>query len=75
MGLNVPPRPMSMTLWPAKRTREDILRDVEQILSARPWMPIYEEGGIDALIEAGEIKPPDPARRALPERQPSVVWI
>jgi hypothetical protein len=40
---------------------------ITDILNARLWLPIYEVGGIDALIEAGEI-----SRNPLPERNPAI---
>jgi hypothetical protein len=53
---------VSMTLWPTRGQlrREYILREAELILNERLWLPIYEDGGMDALITVGEIPYPPP---------------
>ena len=53
----------------ATATREAI----SDILNARLWTPIYEEGGFDALITAGEVsypppRPPDLSSRPMSSR-------
>lgn len=55
---------MSMALWPTRESlrRECVLREAEVVLSQCLWLPIYEDGGIDALISAGEIPYPPPPR-------------
>jgi hypothetical protein len=55
---------MGMTLWPARETlrRESVLRQAELILNQRLWLPIYEDGGLEALMKAGEIPYPAPPR-------------
>lgn len=58
-----------MTLWPSRRElrNEVTLTMARDIMNERLWLPIYEEGGLDALIEAGEI-----SHNRLPERDPEV---
>lgn len=53
---------MSMTLCTTRGQlrHESVLREVEYILDQRLWTPLYEEGGMDALVQAGEIRPPNP---------------
>jgi len=61
---------MGMTLWPRPNQFRDLIQEVEFVLRQRAWLPIYEEGGIDALMNAGEIPkppppPPEPSDRRL----------
>jgi hypothetical protein len=51
---------MGMTLWPRIERRINIIEEAEVILQQRMWAPIYEEGGLDALIQAKEIQSPPP---------------
>ena len=52
---------MSMTLWPRRAERDTLLEDAEIILRQKLWLPIYEQGGLDALIRAREVALPPPA--------------
>lgn len=75
---------MSMTLWPARKNlhrdvhREVCLQNCREILAERLWLPIYEVGGVDALIDEGVIRcpPPPPPRPTMGQKPMSdYVWI
>lgn len=58
---------MSLTLWPDLR-REVALQNAREIFAERLWLPVYEEGGLDALEREGlvHLPPPLPTPEQLP---------